>query len=137
MGTVGTPGHHAIFPIGNLIHPASYSSLFSIVFVKFCKKKSPEKPTRNSCLSKKDDCEAPEPPTGGTSRDFSFDVEFDLLFVFFELLHIQVSSLYLPSLMGLDGQCANQPQTAGFIGKGSDDMGTPFDLLIHSLEHVG
>ena len=42
-----------------------------------------------------------------------------------------------PVLVGLDCQCAHQPQTAVAIGEDAHDMGAAPDLLVQSLQHVG
>ena len=54
-----------------------------------------------------------------------------------QVLHVQVARTFEPVLVGLDRQCADQPQTAFRIGEDAHHMGAPLELLIEALEHVG
>src|SRR5262249_10442471 len=60
-----------------------------------------------------------------------------LLLVLAQIIHVEVTMLLEPVLVGLDGERPHQPQTAVAIGKDAHDLGAASDLLVQSLQHIG
>jgi hypothetical protein len=81
-----------------------------------------------------------EPPQSssrrpGTAPPSGCDTE-PQLFVFFEQLHIEITTGLQPVLMGLHGQRPDQPQTTGLIREDSHYPDAPLDRLIESFQHI-
>ena len=57
--------------------------------------------------------------------------------MFFEKLHIEIAVGFQPVFMGLRRQSPDQPQAAGLIREDPHHPGSPFDLLVETLQHVG
>src|SRR5215472_16217602 len=60
-----------------------------------------------------------------------------LLLVLAQIVHVEVAMLLEPVLVGLHCEGPHQPQTAVPIGEDAHDMGTPLDLLVQALQHIG
>jgi hypothetical protein len=60
-----------------------------------------------------------------------------ILFVLAQIVHVQITMLLEPVLVGFDRQRPDQPQATLAIGKDAHDVGAALDLLVQALQHVG
>ena len=70
------------------------------------------------------------PGSGGSGRCRSCRAPQHLLFVFAQIVHVEVAMLFEPVLVGLDREGPHQPQATLAVGEDAHDMGAAFDFLV-------